>query len=115
MPMNPNTFDLLCSYVERAASLDPTIKVRWENRRPDIVIPLPANDQQKMGDRGVSLEIGIRVRALRAPYQGAIGTVVSLPPHLCRIESGIKARGAEVDLESAGKTFIPFENLEIVH
>ncbi|MBN1582700.1 MAG: hypothetical protein JXA89_18460 [Anaerolineae bacterium] len=113
LPMNANTFELLCSYAGREASLDPTTMMRWKNHRPEVIIPLPASDQRKTEDR--SLEIGTRVRALRVPYQGMLGTVVSLPPHLRRVESGIQTRGAEVDLESTGKTFIPFENLEIVH
>lgn len=113
LPMNPNTFELLCSYQGREINFDPTTNMRWENRRPEIIIPLPASDQRKMAPK--TLEIGTRIRALRAPYQGMIGTVFSLPPHLCRTESGINARGAQVDLESTGKAFIPFENLEIVH
>ena len=113
IPMNPNTFELLCSYVEREASFDPTTKMRWEGRRPEVIVPLPASDQRKQADR--LLAIGTRVRALCAPYQGVMGTVVSLPPHPFRTESGIQARGAEINLESVGKAFIPFQNLEIVH
>lgn len=113
IPMNPNTFELLCSYLDREASLDPTTKARWESHRPEIVIPLPASGQRRQTDR--VLAIGARVRALCAPYQGNIGTVVSIPTHPSHTESGIKARGAEVNLESVGEVFIPFENLEIVH
>jgi hypothetical protein len=113
IPMNPATFELLSTYVGREANLDPTTEMRWKNRRPEIIVPLPASEQHKQQNR--SLEIGTRIRALRAPYQGAIGTIASLPPYLCRTESGVKSRCAEVDFESAGKAFIPFENLEIVH
>jgi hypothetical protein len=112
--MNPHTFELLSSYVGREACFSPITKTRWENRRPEIVVPLRAEGEPPVAEYGAPLEVGTRVRVLRAPYQGNVGQVMSLPPHRHLIESGIKVRGAEVDLESVGKAFIPFENLEIV-
>ncbi len=113
-PMHPDTFDLLCSYLDREACFNPTTLVRRENRRPEVVIPLPADGQARDARQDVRLTVGTRVRATRAPYQGGIGNVVSLPAHSCRVESGVSVQGAQVDLGSAGRVFIPFENLEII-
>lgn len=114
LPMNPQTFDLLRSCQGREACFNPLTEMRWRNCRPEIVIPLPASAQEAVSQPSTSLQVGTRVRVLQPPYQNAIGQVVSLPPYMRRIESGMRAYGAEVDLEPVGKAFIPFENLEIL-
>jgi hypothetical protein len=112
--MNPGTFALLRSYAGRDACLSPVVKTRWDVRKPEVVIPLRMTSQPASAEQGVSLSIGTQVRALRAPYESLLGQVVSLPRSPRRLASGIQARGAEVVLESVGRAFVPFENLEIV-
>lgn len=112
--MNPGTFALLRSYASRDACFSPAVKTRWDVRRPEVVIPLRMASQPASSGQRASLSIGTQVRALRAPYENHLGQVVSLPPSPRRLASGIQARGAEVVLESVGRAFIPFENLEIV-
>jgi hypothetical protein len=58
--------------------------------------------------------MGTRVRVLRAPYQYAEGVIVALPDLPQRLASGLYAWGAEVDLESRGRVFVPFENMESI-
>jgi hypothetical protein len=114
MAMNASAFHVLQSYAGREGCLNPRMGTRWNQQRPELVVPLPAEGRPPAPAYGAPLEVGTQVRALCAPYKSAVGEIVSLPPHHHRLESGIKALGAEVDLESIGKVFIPFENLDIV-
>jgi len=41
-----------------------------------------------------------------------LGQVASFPSHPYRVESGIRTLGAEVELDSVGRVFVPLENLE---
>ena len=111
-PMGDSTFELLCSYAGYEVCFSPITETRWQVCRPEIVIPVEAEAQVPAVEH--TLTIGTRVRANRAPYENLMGEVADLPPHRRRTESGGQAYGAEVDLGSAGKVFIPFENLECV-
>ena len=64
--------------------------------------------------QGVPLQEGTRVRVLRAPHQYAEGRIVSLPEVPQRLASGLTVWGAEVDLDSGERVFIPLQNLESI-
>ena len=111
-PMNASAFDVLHSYTGREACFSPTTRLRWEGIRPEVVIPLSSEEEPSEIEYGVPLEVGTRVRKLRAPHENALGWVASLPSHPYLVESGIRTLGAEVELDSVGKVFVPLENLE---
>ena len=113
-PLNAETFRLLQSFAGREACLSPAVRTRWEVRRPEILIPLSAEGRARKAEQSTSLAVGSRVRALRAPYENAQGIVASVLAQPRRLESGIQARGAEVDLDGIGTVFVPFENLELI-
>ena len=108
--INAKAFDLLRSQSGQDVCLNPAL----EANRPEIFIPQDVESPPPIAELGAQVEVGTTVRALRAPYENEIGQVVSLPPRPFRLESGVRTLGAEVDLASVGKVFIPFENLEIV-
>jgi hypothetical protein len=54
------------------------------------------------------------VRLVRAPYVGAVGTVIALPAHPRTIETGARVHGAEVDLGQEAPVFVPLANLEVL-
>jgi len=112
LAMSARIFDLLLSNVGREACLSPAVRTRWAVHRPEVVIPLTEETQPPVLEPGQDVQVGDVVRALRAPYTSMVGQVTALPamPHL--LASGVRARVAEVDLGSAGKAYIPFENLE---
>jgi hypothetical protein len=113
-PMNEQMFGLLLSNVGRDACLSPVVRTRWDVHRPEIVIPLVQETVPPTLEPEMGLEVGMSVRALRAPYANMVGRVTALPTTPRRLASGVHARGAEVDLAPAGKVFVPFENLEIL-
>ncbi len=114
-PMSTPIFRLLKTNDGREASISGQIRPRWDVVRPEIVIPLPAERlPPSQTQPGAPLTVGTQVRAVRAPYMGAVGTVTALPAHARRAETGIKVRGAEVDLGQEAPVFIPLANLEVL-
>ena len=55
-----------------------------------------------------------KVRVIREPYFGHIGTIKSLPKDPVVIESETKARVAEIEFENNERKLVPRANLEII-
>lgn len=133
-PMATAAFDLLKAHDGREAALNANMPGRWQPGRPEVIIPIPVVDAQPASPptikgRSISeqpappvvLEPGARVRALRTPYAGAIGTVKKLYDRPRPLPTGSRLPGAEVDFghatpgAAASETaFIPYANLERV-
>jgi hypothetical protein len=115
VPMSEPIFRLLATNEGREASISGRVRPRGGIARPEIIIPLPAGTVPPAQAQVRSpLEMGMQVRVVRAPLMGAVGTVVALPAHARRIETGARVRGAEVDLNQADPVFVPLANLEIL-
>ena len=114
--MGSRTFDLLKQHHGKFTSINGATQIRAGVIRPEIVIPLNAEDIK--GDiQAVKINEGIQagslVRVIRAPYFGRIGTVVSLPPELQKMESETMVRVAEIKIDEE-VLVIPRANLEMV-
>ena len=84
--------------------------------RPEIVIPLKSDEldgQVTKSSVNEGIQAGSIVRVIRAPYFGRIGTVVSLPAELQKMESETMVRVAEIEIDHEVMT-IPRANLEMV-
>jgi hypothetical protein len=115
--MPAGTFELLAEYVGQEVSFAPTPEHTSQAHKPELYGYVPVEEGEERPatiDRGAPLQIGTRVRVLRAPWLYAEGEIVSLPDVPQRLASGLHALGAEVDLESAGRVFVPLENLESI-
>jgi hypothetical protein len=113
-PINPSAFELLQSCSGRECCLSPLLQQRWDVRRPEVVIPLPAEGNPPSARYKGVLELGARVRILRAPYENAIGQVFSFPSQPRTLESGVRGKGALVDVDGT-HVFVPLLNLEILN
>jgi len=108
-------FDLLKAQDGREVSINAETRTRWGVVRPEIVIPLPSDTRPPMPPAvGSPLTVGARVRVVRGPHLGSVGTVVSIPARAQRIETGTRIHGAEVRFGSAQTAFVPFANLELL-
>ena len=115
-PMSQAIFSLLQSNAGREAMLQADTRVRWGARRPEIVIPIHAEEVMVPEDQGaLDLRIGAQVRGQRAPYLGVIGTVTDLPASPLTVDSGIRLLVAEVAFEGSEPALIPITNLELIH
>lgn len=114
--MGSRTFDLLKQHDGKFTSINGATQIRAGVIRPEIVIPLDTDDLK--GDAHAvatneGIQAGSLVRVIRAPYFGRIGTVVSLPPELQKMESETMVRVAEIKIDDDILT-IPRANLEMV-
>lgn len=116
IPMSPAIFDVLKSNDGREVSLDGLVRTGWDRRRPEVIIPLVANElppEEPTFD--LPLEKGATVRILRQPHTGAMGTVIAFPALPKKLATGVALRGAEVELAPDERVFVPFANLEWIH
>ena len=116
IPMGNRCFELLQQHNGKFTSVNGSTQIRAGVIRPEIVIPLTADDsKESRSDKDITsgISAGSLVRVIRAPYFGDIGTVVSLPSELQQMESETMVRVAEVEIK--GETLvIPRANLEMV-
>jgi len=114
-PMAAPIFQLLHTQTGREASISGETRARFGARRPEILIPLPTESRPSPPPPpGAPLTVGARVRVVRPPYLGAVGTVAAVVEKARRVDSGARAHGAEVNLENIGKVFVPYVNLELL-
>ena len=116
IPMGNRCFELLQQHNGKFTSVNGSTQIRAGVIRPEIVIPLTANDSMGSGsdkDTVSGISAGSLVRVIRAPYFGDIGTVVSLPSELQQMESETMVRVAEVEI-GGESLVIPRANLEMV-
>jgi hypothetical protein len=116
LPMSQRAFSLLHANMGREAMLSADTQTRWGIRRPEILIPLRAEEDRSLEEaKSLLLQVGAQVRVIRAPHLGAIGTVIDLPALPQMVESGAKLPVAVVDLEEEEPVFVPVANLELIH
>ena len=115
VPMAAPIFELIRSQEGREVSIGAETRTRWGVVRPEILIPLPADTRPPLPPAvGAPLTVGARVRVVRGPHMGWVGTVSGIPPRAQRIEIGTRAHGAEVRFSSGATAFVPFANLELL-
>jgi hypothetical protein len=109
-------FGLLHSNMGREAMLNADVQTRWGARRPEVLIPLRADDAAPADlPTPRALQVGDVVRAACPPHLGALGTVVALPKRPMPTESGARLPSALVDIDGTEEAVtIPLANLEII-
>jgi hypothetical protein len=115
LPMTEDIFDLLKENEGREASLSGRTEMPWDAQRPEIIIPMP-NSKPTAGEKRGQRELtrGARVRIVRAPYLGSVGTVIDIPRHALHIATGARAHCARVDIGQDETVLVPLVNLEIL-
>jgi len=116
LPMSPPVYSLLQANMGREAIMNADTKTRWDVKRPDVLIPLQAEEPAPyVQHTAVPLEAGMLVRIARAPHMGAMGTVMHIPAARPQtVESGARLPVAEVELEDEDLVLIPLANLELI-
>lgn len=114
IPMNSAASRLLFSNVKREVTVNAENFDRYTGKRPEIIIPLPVTQEPPLPPEVDTLAPGQTVWIRRPPHAGAVGTLMHLKSGLTALPSGIRARAAEVRLESGEQILVPLVNLEIV-
>ena len=114
MPMNSAAFKLLSTSQRRDTSVIGDIWNPLIGSRPEIFISLPADSGQNEPQPNQVFRAGQRVRSVRAPYQGEVGSILVVHENEQVLSTGIKAPVAEVQLENGEKSVFPLANLEVL-
>jgi hypothetical protein len=108
---------LLSTNAGRDAWLNAVTRDRFLGRRPELIIPLPgaATPPPAVTD-GAALAVGKRVRVLRGPEAGRVGTLAALGERPVSLPSGLRARTASVVFgDSASPPVrVAYANLELL-
>jgi hypothetical protein len=114
LPMNGVAYQLLGTNEGRNIALNAEPADSYANRRPEIVIGLPVGGNQVSPPEITAFSAGQRVRVVRAPYHGQIGTIIAIKPGIETFASGVKSHGAQVRLENGEIAGLPLVNLEVL-
>jgi hypothetical protein len=112
-------FVLLQSSAGREAWLNAQPPDRFSGRLPELIVPLPGPSGSAAPAPpmdGETLAIGKRVRIVRGPEMGRIGSVTELSDRPLATVSGLRVRLASVALDGQGgaPARVPFQNLELL-
>jgi hypothetical protein len=115
MTMAHRTFDVLRANEGRKVSVNGATQIRAGVMRPEIVIPMTDNRTTSKGaGQSEGLKIGSPIRVIRMPWFGRLGTVVSLPPELQKLETEAVVRVLKVRFESGDEATLPRANVEMI-
>jgi hypothetical protein len=116
LPMSAPVIDALRRWEGREVSVSGQMGGAWDNSRPAII--LPQNEQQEevgnLPTANAPMEragVGGRVRAVRSPFLGQVGEIVSLVAEPQIVPSGLSLPGARVAFADSVQ-FVPWLNLE---
>lgn len=114
--MSDSTFKLLKNFEGFNASINGATQIRAGVLRPEVVIPV--NQEQSSSniksDEDSVISVGSKVRIIREPYFGKVGTVTDLPFKPIILDTETKARVAEIKLHDGKKYLVPRSNLEVI-
>ena len=114
IPLNETAYKLLTTNERREVVVKAE---RWDHMghtRPEVVIPLPAQNSVQPPMEMIELEPGQQVRIRFAPLGSEVGTIMNIRPGLTLLPSGIRAKAAEIKLENGESAVFPLINLEVL-
>jgi len=122
LAMLEKTFRLLRKFEGEMAFVNGATQMRAGVVRPEIIVPRGDIDVAEHrllrpeGDKGLprGVDLGDRVRIIREPHFGAMGTVVGLPQALRTLESEVEAMVLEVETEEGFRLTVPRANTEVI-
>jgi hypothetical protein len=98
----------------REGAFDATLPQRWHHGRPEIVLPTATSQLPTIPANDVPLSVGMIVRLRRAPYDGQIGEVETLPDTPQRIENNLPVAAAYIRLLNGKHVTVPLANVELL-
>lgn len=113
MAMPARTAGLLKSLSGRMAAINGATQIRAGVIRPEIIVP---RDGTAAGAAAAASELkpGTRLRLIRRPNFGRLGTVSALPEQPVLLATGSRVRVVSVKLDGGDEVTIPRSNVEIL-
>jgi hypothetical protein len=113
-PMNSTTYKLLSTNIKRDVALNAEIYDRLNGTRPEVFIPLPVSQEPPELREVETFAPGQTVRVVNLIASSQVGTLVQILAHLATLPSGLKAKAAEIRLETGEEIIVPLTNLEVL-
>ena len=117
MPISEKTFELLKKFNHSEIAMNGTTQIRAGVIRPEIIIPCTTEIQTKeipSNDVSLGMRPGTKIKIIREPYFGEIGTVADLIVKPQKVETESTVRVIRVQLENGKNVIVPRANVEIV-
>lgn len=114
LPMARGTFDLLCSLQGRQASVNGATQIRAGVVRPEVIVPNGQGTPTEPSQESQVLQVGSRIRLIRAPYFGLLAVVTELPEQPQEIETGARVRVLRARLDGGDEVLVPRANVESI-
>ena len=116
LPMGLRVWETLRAMNGARASINGATQVRAGAVRPEILSVATTERSMSFETSGANggLRVGSRVRLIRVPFFGEIGTVQELPHDLQQIETGAWARVLRATLDDGRPVLVPRANVELV-
>ena len=111
--VNDATYKLLSTNERREVAINAEPWNPYLGTRPELIIPLPSSGGLSLPKDTDEFAPGQRVRAVRAPYAGEMGALVSLGD-VVTLPSGLRTLAAQVRFESGKTDAVPLANLEVL-
>ncbi len=113
MEMPARTQSLLQSLSGRDAAINGTTQIRAGVIRPEIIVAHGGTAPVEAA-AGHELRVGTRVRCIRRPNFGRLGTVSRLPDKQVKIDTGSLVRVLSVRLDDGPEVTVPRANVEML-
>jgi hypothetical protein len=113
-PMNSAGYELLKMNNQREVVINAEGYNRWEGKRPEIVIPIPEQEQLPEPKYSSELSTNQRVKILMGPNQAEVGVLIAIRSKIEMFPSGIKAAAGVVRLKKGETLVVPLANIEIL-
>ena len=113
LKMPGRTENLLKSLDGKYAAINGATQIRAGVIRPELIVP-KSGQKENSEEMNHELKIGTRVRLIRRPNFGKIGTVSKLQEQPVVIETGSKVRVLNVKIENGNEVTVPRANVEII-
>ena len=117
LKMERKTYELFKSLNGQICSFNGTTQIRAGVVRPEVIIKLMQEvEAEKIDSLAVAkeLNIGLRIRIIRAPYFGCLARVTALPEQSVSIETEAEVRVLEAACDDGRVVIVPRANVEII-
>ena len=114
LPISDRIMTLARKVRGQMASVNGATQVRAGALRPEVIVPGGDNIKNDLALPSPTLAVGSRIRCIRVPYFGALGTVSALIAQPQEVESGAVVRVLAAKLDSGNEVVVPRANVELL-